>query len=92
MMNYGNYWGGAGVGMMGLFGTWMGAFLLPIILWSLAWKGWALWKAAKRDSKVWFVVLLLVNTAGILDILYIFLFSGTDAKKEVKKLVKRAKK
>jgi hypothetical protein len=37
--------------------------------------GWALWRAAKEDSKVWFIVLLLVHTMGILDIIYIFLIS-----------------
>jgi hypothetical protein len=73
MMGYGNYWNGNALGM-GLLGGWLGAFLIPLTLWSLFWKGWALWKAARAESKLWFVVLLLVNTAGILDILYIFVF------------------
>lgn len=48
--------------------------LLAIIaLWSLAWKGWALWTAAQNKSKWWFIILLILNTAGILDIIYIFL-------------------
>jgi hypothetical protein len=41
----------------------------------MPWKGWALWKAAKNDQKVWFIVLLFVNTLAILEILYIFVFS-----------------
>jgi hypothetical protein len=49
-------------------------FLL-LALWTLPWKGIALWYAAKKDSKKWFVVLLVVNTIAILDILYIFIFS-----------------
>ena len=53
------------------------AFLIPLTIWSLFWKGWALWRAAKNDSKVWFVVLLVVNTVGILEILYIFVFGKT---------------
>ena len=52
--------------------TFMGVFLFPLIAWSLAWKGWALWKAARNESIPWFIILLIVNTAGILDILYIF--------------------
>ncbi len=51
------------------------AILVCLSIWSLAWKGVALWKAAHNNSKPWFVVLLIVNTAGILEILYIFLFS-----------------
>lgn len=81
-MNYGNYWGNSGLGD-GLFGAWMGFFLLPLVVWSLIWKGWALWKAARAESKGWFIVLLLVNTLGILDLLYIFVFS--KAKRSVKK-------
>lgn len=53
-----------------LFSVW---FLF--LIWSLAWKGVALWKASQNCSKVWFVVLLVVNTMGILEILYIFWFS-----------------
>lgn len=49
-----------------------------IALWSLIWKGLALWKAAGKKDKLWFIVLLFVNTAGILDILYIFVFSKRD--------------
>lgn len=49
-----------------------------LTIWALVWKGWALWKAARSNthySKYWFIVLLIVNTAGILEILYIFVFS-----------------
>lgn len=49
--------------------------IVPLLAWSLLWKGWALWKAAKNGSKPWFIVLLVVNTMGILDLLYIFVFS-----------------
>jgi hypothetical protein len=56
-------------------------FLLVIVaLWTLVWKGMALWKAAQEKSKVWFIVLLVVNTVGILDILYIYVFSKKSAK------------
>ena len=51
-------------------------FLMALLLaWILPWKGVALWKAVKNNSKPWFVVLLLVNTLGILEIIYIFIFS-----------------
>ena len=63
------------------FTTWLGAFLIPFALWSLAWKGWALWRAAKNDSKGWFIALLVVNTLGILEILYIFVFGKKASRK-----------
>lgn len=52
--------------------------LIAISLWSLVWKGVALWKAARLHHKGWFVTLLIINTLGILEIIYIFFI----AKKE----------
>ena len=43
-------------------------------LWSLAWKGYALWKAARFGQKYFFVAILVVNTIGILEIIYIAFF------------------
>ncbi|MDQ5882762.1 MAG: hypothetical protein QG648_115 [Patescibacteria group bacterium] len=50
------------------------AFYL-LLGWTLLWKGLALWQASQHRAKIWFVVLLLINTFGILDILYLFIFS-----------------
>ena len=50
-------------------------FLLSL-LWSLVWKGIALWKAARNGSKPWYIALLVINTLGILEILYIYIFSS----------------
>jgi hypothetical protein len=46
-----------------------------ILLWTLPWKGVALWKAAKNSHKKWFVAILILNTMAILEIIYIFAFS-----------------
>ena len=43
-----------------------------LIAWTFVWKGLALWKSAKNESRVWFVILLVVNTFGILEIIYYF--------------------
>jgi len=50
--------------------------LIIAAVWTIPWKGMALWRAARNRSLAWFVALLIVNTLGILDIIYIFLFSG----------------
>jgi hypothetical protein len=44
-------------------------------LWTIPWKGVALWKAARNGSIIWFAFLLLVNTLGIIEMMYIFIFS-----------------
>ncbi|MDI6889236.1 MAG: DUF5652 family protein [Methanocellales archaeon] len=50
------------------------ALVLIAIVWELIWKGIALWKAARNDQRYWFVGLLVLNTLGILPILYIYVF------------------
>lgn len=55
--------------------------IVLVTIWTLIWKGLALWKSAKKNSKVWFIVLLIINTLGILEILYIFLFSKINLNK-----------
>jgi hypothetical protein len=57
-----------------------GIVLSVVVLWSLVWKGIALWKAVKAGSKPWYIAILVVNTLGILEILYIFVFSRMGKK------------
>lgn len=45
-----------------------------LIVWSLFWKGVALWQAARNGQKNWFITLLVFNTLGILEILYLRFF------------------
>jgi methionyl-tRNA synthetase len=44
-------------------------------IWSLIWKGLALWRASKNGQRNWFICLLVLNTIGILDIIFLFRFS-----------------
>lgn len=47
--------------------------IILVVLCELAWKGIALWIAARRGDKVWYVVMLVVNSVGIVPIVYILL-------------------
>lgn len=49
-----------------------------LVLWSLGWKGASLWRAARDGNRPWFVGLLLVNSAGLLDALYLFRVSPRE--------------
>lgn len=49
--------------------------LILLIVWSAAWKGIALWRAGRNRHLAWFIVMCILNTAGILEIIYIFAFS-----------------
>lgn len=48
--------------------------LALLLVWELFWKGLALWKAGRNNQSVWFICLLIINTAGILEIAYLLLF------------------
>lgn len=60
--------------------------MIPTILWSSVWKGLALWHAARRNEKWWFIALLVINTVGILEICYLLfvvhLFAATKTQKK----------
>ena len=62
---------GAGIGI-----PFVGGIVLLVVIWSLLWKGLALWRAAKRGDMWWFVAFLLLNTLGILEIIYLFAVTG----------------
>lgn len=68
-MHY-NSWGFApawwlGIGLIGL------TLALVILVLSIVLKGYSLWTAARRNEKWWFVILLIVNTMGILELIYL---------------------
>lgn len=60
------------------FEQWLGAnqwVLFALLLWTLPWKGVALWKAARRGDQKWFIAILILNTMALLDLVYIFIVS-----------------
>ncbi len=48
------------------------AGIVLLILWELVWKGIALWHAAKMGKTVWFIALLIINSAGILPLFFLW--------------------
>ncbi|MCL5018906.1 MAG: DUF5652 family protein [Patescibacteria group bacterium] len=45
-----------------------------LLAWEFYWKGRGLWKAAQEKALYWFIAMLLLNTLGILPIVYLYLF------------------
>ncbi len=56
-----------------------GIIALPLIaivlVWSIVIKGIALWKSARNEDKWWFIALLVINSLGLLELVYIIWFS-----------------
>lgn len=65
-----------------MFGVGLGLFTVGAVLFFvlmlaiIALKGYALWNASKRDEKGWFVALLILNTFGILELVYLYFVVG----------------
>lgn len=51
--------------------TMQATLLVVLIAWDLVWKGLALWRAAQNKQKVWFVLIIIINSVGILPIIYL---------------------
>lgn len=62
--------------------------LLVAFAWSILWKGIAWWKSARKGHIIWFIVFFFIHTLGILEILYIYLFSEIklDEKQTTRKM------
>jgi len=54
---------------------WVLILLVLLVIWEVVWKLIALWKSARNNDLVWFILIALLNTVGILPIIYIFFFS-----------------
>jgi len=49
-----------------------------IIAWVVIWKGIALWHAARGRQLAWYIALLIIQTVGILEIVYLIFFRKKD--------------
>jgi len=57
--------------------------VLVVVLWTVALKGYSLWYAARGGQKLWFIALLVINTLGILEIIYLIWFRPKSPMQEV---------
>ncbi len=48
--------------------------LLVILLFVIILKGYALWYSARGGQKWWFIAMLVINTMGILEVVYLLFF------------------
>lgn len=46
-----------------------------VLLWTIALKGIASWRAARSGQRNWFIVILVISSLGILELVYLFKFS-----------------
>lgn len=51
------------------------SLVAAFLIWSLIWKGFALWRSAGLRQKYWFIAILIINTLGLLEIFYLFVIA-----------------
>ena len=50
--------------------------LALLALWDLIWKSIGLWYSARNGQKAWFIAILIINSLGILPIIYLIWFKN----------------
>ncbi|MBA2581997.1 MAG: hypothetical protein H0V01_01270 [Bacteroidetes bacterium] len=53
--------------------------IIILIIWEVIWKLIAMWKAARNNHIAWFICIALINTAGILPLIYILIHRKKSA-------------
>ena len=54
--------------------------IVLLVLWEIIWKGIWMWHVARKGQQSWFIFILILNTLGILPILYLYVFGGMKKK------------
>lgn len=45
-----------------------------LAVWEIIWKGLGMWQAVKNNHRKWFIAMLVINSIGILPIVYLKFF------------------
>ena len=78
----------------GVTSTSMLVVWLMVALAIILFKGLALWQSARHSQKWWFIALLILNTVGILPLIYLFFFRPDRKKTNIfgRKLKRKRKR
>jgi len=58
---------------------WLIYIIATLAVWEFAWKMIALWKAGRNNQIGWFICIAIINTAGILPIVYLLMQKKKEA-------------
>ena len=58
---------------------WVMPVLILLAIWDTVWKLIGLWKSARNGHLIWFVFIAILNTVGILPIIYILIHRKSDS-------------
>ncbi len=61
------------------------SILALLIVWEAVLKAIALWKSAQRKQLGWFLAIFIINSAGVLPLIYLVFFSRKNEQHKSKK-------
>jgi len=50
---------------------WLLAVAICLAIWEIVWKIIAMWRSARNNHFAWFICIAIINTLGVLSIIYI---------------------
>lgn len=56
--------------------------IVLLMLWDAVWKVVALWKSARNNHLAWFIVIAIINSVGILPIIYILMHRSDSVQRK----------
>lgn len=63
--------------------AWFIPLIVIAVVWDTTWKLIAMWKANRNNDLAWFICIGIINTLGILPIIYILLNKKKDVNQPV---------
>ena len=61
--------------------NWPYILMIVLTILDITLRAIALWKSARAGSKIWFIALMILNTLGLLPLIYILFFAPKSEKK-----------
>lgn len=58
-------------------------WITAIVIWDGLWKAFALWHAARNRQLLWFILLVVINSVGLLPMAYLAFFRPVRKKQPV---------
>jgi len=73
------------------FAGWALFGIIALLIWELVFKGIGMWHAAQNRQQGWFISILILNTAGLLPIIYLLFFQKKQSPAPVRAVSKVTK-
>ena len=60
--------------------SWFIPLIIILAIWDMIWKIVAMWYASRDNQKMWYILLAIINSIGVLPILYLLVIRKGDKK------------